>query len=83
MRPGAVDGASCDGHSASPTGPLAEQARQLVGVSVQPTPINHTPVILLREAILEVPFARRLTPWQVPLSCLIPKHVSTWTFAEA
>ncbi|MGA7451625.1 MAG: hypothetical protein WBW73_10220 [Rhodoplanes sp.] len=25
MRPGPVDGASCDGHSAPPTGPLAEQ----------------------------------------------------------
>ena len=39
MRPGPVDGASCDGHSAPPTGPLAEQkSRHLVGVSVQPTP---------------------------------------------
>ncbi|MGZ9020602.1 MAG: transposase [Rhodoplanes sp.] len=26
MRPGPVDGASCDGHSAPPTGPLPEQA---------------------------------------------------------
>ena len=39
MRPGPVDGASCDGHSAPPTGPPAEQVpAPLAGVSVWPTP---------------------------------------------
>jgi len=38
MRPGPVDGASCDGYSAPPTGPLAEQvSAPLVGISVWPT----------------------------------------------
>lgn len=38
MRPGPVDGASCDEHSAPPTGPLAEQvSASLVGARVWPT----------------------------------------------
>ena len=36
MRPGPVDGASCDGYSAPPTGPLAEQVSTLGRVSFQP-----------------------------------------------
>jgi hypothetical protein len=41
MRPGPVDGASCDGHSAPPTGPLAEQILTRARGRRSARPTNH------------------------------------------
>jgi hypothetical protein len=63
---------------------LLQQAIVLLSWANAPPAVDFTRAVRMQRADdLRHPLAERVSPWQVPLSCLVPKHVSAWTFAEA
>jgi hypothetical protein len=67
MRPGPVDGASCDGHSAPPHRPSSgANLDTWSGSAFSLRPTNHARVTLLREAIREIKAARRAADLRLP-----------------